>query len=324
MKRLVILLLCVISIAALLLFLKPAKPAQSQAESQPQAAPVVTAAPFDSTVMLRVLTEQGTEELPLDAYLMRVLLAEMPSDFPPEALKAQAVAARTFALRRSETKKHEFADICSDPSCCQGCCDATEIPQSITDAVLATDGLVMTYDGALIDATFFSCSGGKTEAALAVWGSDIPYLQSVESPGEENAPRYTEEALLSAEYFAEVLSSAHPEVNLAGQPENWFGACSYTEGGGVDKVFIGGAAIAGTELRKLFSLRSTKFTIAAQDGQVCIVTCGFGHRVGLSQYGAKSMAERGAAFAEILTHYYQGAAVTQLQNPAVIVPLAAP
>ena len=275
--------------------------------------------PFDEAVMLRVLTQDGVKELTLREYLVGVLLAEMPASFPEEALRAQAIASRTFALRQAEAKKHEDADICTDPACCQGyLTDASEEELArLTEAVKATDGLVMTYDEGLIDATFFSCSGGRTEDAAAVWGGDIPYLHSVDSPGEEEAPRYTETVTVSAEIFSETLLGAYPEANLSGSPNGWFGACSYTDGGGIETIFIGGTAVSGTKLRSLFSLRSTNITFAVTEtDKIEITTYGFGHRVGLSQYGAKAMAEAGASFDEILTHYYDGAAVTRLLTEA--------
>lgn len=313
MKRWGILLLCAAVLCSLPLLFRHAKVTDEPEATQTTSEPVAEApAAFDQSVTLRVLMSGGVEELSLDRYLAGVLLAEMPAEFPEEALAAQAVAARTFALRQAQAHKHEDADICADPSCCQGYADGEdgEALRRVEAAVAQTDGLVVTYDGTLIDATFFSCSGGRTEAAVAVWGGDIPYLQSVESPGEEK--RYTETVTLSAEDFAETLLSAHPEANLAGSPESWFGACTYSEGGGIDTAFIGGAAVRGTELRRLFGLRSTDMRIAAGTDTVEITTDGFGHRVGMSQYGAKAMAERGAGFSEILTHYYQGAQVTRL------------
>ncbi len=324
MKRFCIIVLC----AALLwaggawLYLTLADAPEEEAPAQ---MPVFAAAQeralpaFDEAVTLRVLTRDGVKELTLREYLIGVLLAEMPADFPEEALKAQAIASRTFALRQAEAKKHEGADICTDPACCQGyLTDASADGLTrLTEAVEATDGLVMTYADGLIDATFFSCSGGRTEDAAAVWGGDIPYLHSVDSPGEEDAPRYTETVTLSAADFSETLRTAYPEANLSGSPIGWFGACRHTDGGGIDTIFIGGTAVNGTKLRSLFSLRSTNIAFAVTEaGEIEITTYGFGHRVGLSQYGAKAMAEAGAGFDEILTHYYDGAAVTRLLTEA--------
>lgn len=284
-------------------------PAPAQEEAEVPSLPA-----FDAAVTLRVQTESGTRELLLRDYLIGAVLAEMPTDFPSEALRAQAVASRTFALRRMEHCKHGDAALCTSSQCCQGWCepDGSEAARLAAQAVDETDGLVVTYDDALIEATFFSCSGGRTEAAQAVWGSDVPYLQSVSSPGEEDAPRYADSRTLTAEEFSATLLSAYPEANLSGTPESWIGAISRTDGGGIDTVFLGGVPVSGTALRRLFSLRSTDVSLSACADGITMETRGFGHRVGLSQYGARAMAEAGGDFAAILTHYYQGAEIKRL------------
>lgn len=267
-----------------------------------------SAVSFDEALTLRVLVEGETREMTLHEYLVGVLAAEMPSDFPPEALMVQAIASRTFALRGAG--KHTDADVCTDSACCQG--RREESADVFERAVSQTDGLVVTYDGELIDATFFSCAGGSTEAALAVWGSDVPYLQAVESPNEENAPHYSETVELSAAEFAAILEEACPELRTVGSPNEWFGRITYTDGGGVDTLEIGGVAVRGTTLRSLLHLRSTAMTFEVLDDRIRITTRGFGHRVGLSQYGAKAMAEDGSTFEAILTHYYPGCTLRRL------------
>lgn len=269
---------------------------------------------FDEDVVLRVKNGEAVQEMTLHEYLVGVLAAEMPSDFPTEALMAQAIASRTFALRKAEAGKHEEADVCTDSACCQGW-RAGETEAAFERAVSQTDGLVVTYQDALIDATFFSCDGGSTEAAAAVWGSDIPYLQAVESPTVEAAPRYSETVEFSAEEFAATLQGAYPELHLTGVPSQWFGEITYTDGGGIDTIEIGGVPVRGTVLRSLLHLRSTDMELEVLADAVRITTRGFGHRVGLSQYGAKAMAEAGSSFEEILTHYYQDCALRELCLP---------
>ena len=276
-----------------------------------QTAPVES---FDDALTLRVQTEDGVRELSLHDYLTGVVLAEMPTDFAPEALKAQAVASRTYALRKSAARKHADADICGSFACCQAWTPTedyagTEALAKAAQVVRETDGLVVTYDGALIDATFFSCAAGSTESALAVWGSDVPYLQAVESP--EHEERYEESVTVSASEFAAVLRERYPEIMLDGTPETWFGAQTRTAGGGLDTVEIGGVSLRGTELRTLFSLRSTVMTLTPEPDGVKIATSGYGHRVGLSQYGADVLAAQGEDFEEILLHYYRN---TQLEH----------
>lgn len=151
-------------------------------------------------------------------------------------------------------------------------------------------GEILTYDGAPIEAVYFSCSGGSTEAAVAVWGTDVPYLQAVESPGEQDALRYESEAAFLEDELRAILNKAAPEAKLDGPSEGWFGEPFLTEGGGVASVTIGGEDFTGTQLRSLLGLNSTRFTVTCGDGEVVFHVRGFGHRVGMSQYGANAMA----------------------------------
>lgn len=281
---------------------------EAKSESAPPEEPLP---PFDAATEITLRTADGLRTLPLDKYLVGVLLAEMPADFPPAALEAQAIAARTFTLQKINARKHSDADICSDSACCQGWldpegtnCGALEL------AVRDTDGLVVTYDDALIDATFFSCDGGRTESALAVWGSNVAYLQAVDSPESDDSRRYAEEKQFSEQELLDLLRAAHPEIAPGDVP--WFRDLTYTDGGGLATATIGGVTLTGPELRRLLGLRSTDMEIAQGSGAVTIRTQGFGHRVGLSQYGAKAMAEEGSDFVEILTHYYQGTSIRRL------------
>ena len=276
--------------------------------------------PTDGCILLDILKEDGTVmQLPMDEYLGGVLLAEMPAFFPLEAQKAQAVVARTYALRqRVLGGKHENADLCTDPSCCQawiryedyvekeGANTAEAAAAQAAQAVHSTDGQALFYEGALIDATYFSSSGGRTEAAVEVWGSDIPYLQSVDSPGEEDALHNGETRSFSVPQLRDLLQAIRPEADLSGPAEDWFGAITETEGGGVDEMEIGGTTFSGLELRSLLGLRSTVFSVSVEGDTVSFTTQGSGHRVGMSQYGAKAMAENGSGYQEILGHYYPG------------------
>ena len=250
----------------------------------------------------------------LEYYLCGVVLAEMPADFDDEALKAQSVVARTYALRRLELgTKHKTGAVCTDPACCQGYLSQDDFiarggsPTSvskISQAVQETAGKVLMYDDKLIDATYFSCSGGMTEDAVAVWGSDVPYLQSVASPGEEIATHYSDEITLRPEEVEKALG-----LHLDGDPGQWFEILSLTDGGGVAEIKICGAVFTGVELRKRLSLRSTNFTVSATANEITFHTKGYGHRVGMSQYGAEAMALAGHSYQEILLHYYQGASL---------------
>ena len=268
----------------------------------------------DTTLSLSVLVrwpEGSVERMDMDAYLTGVVLAEMPAYFEAEALKAQAIAARTYARKASVTGgKHGDRSICTDYTCCQAYQSpedylekggSREDLEKIRSAVLDTSGYVLTYEGELIEAVYFSCSGGKTEDALAVWGTDYPYLRATDSPGEENAACYSETKSFHPEAFQQALG-----VSLTGEPAQWMGNVTRTAGGGVDTMEIGGKKYTGVELRAALGLRSTSFTITVQDNLIQIVTYGYGHRVGMSQYGADAMAAAGSDFHEILSHYYPG------------------
>lgn len=270
--------------------------------------------------MICVQMENGViQKMELEKYVVSVVLQEMPASFEPEALKAQAVVARTYTLKRKAAGgKHIGADICTDSTCCQAYCSeedylsnggtADEL-EKVKNAVFDTKDLALVYNGALIEATYFSCSGGMTEDATAVWGSHIPYLQAVESPGEEFAEHYTDTVMFSTDEF-EILM----ETELNDYPETWIESVSYTPGGGVKTIRICGIDYDGTQIRKKLNLRSTAFIMTALGNTVTVTTKGFGHRVGMSQYGAEAMALNGKKFTEILAHYYPGTKLELLNN----------
>lgn len=272
--------------------------------------------PVPLTAKVRWKTGEA-EKLDMDAYLLGVVLAEMPADFEMEALKAQAVVARTYTRKAYLTDgKHGDGSVCTDPGCCQAYISeedylakggTQEGADKVRFAVEATTGYVLTYGEELIEATYFSCSGGSTEDAAAVWGTDYPYLQAVDSPGEENAPHDMDTVTFTPAEFQEALGA-----ELSGSPRSWIGTTTYTEGGGVASMAIGGETYTGTQLRSLLGLRSTAFTVLTEDEEITVTTRGFGHRVGMSQYGADAMAVTGSGFREILSHYYPGTTLTKL------------
>lgn len=275
--------------------------------------------PGESYTVIRVLgDEEKVHEMELETYLTGVVLAEMPASFEVEALKAQAVVARTYTLRAYEGKsKHEEAAVCTNSACCQAYRSAEdyltaggteESVAKVRAAVDATSGQVLTYEGELIEATYFSCSGGTTEDAVAVWGTEVPYLQSVSSPGEEEATYYTDSITFTFEQLREKLglpSESHPVR---------FENVTYTSGGGVAQINVCGIPFQGTQLRNLLGLRSTAFTVTVEGEKVTFHTRGFGHRVGMSQFGADAMAVNGSSYQDILQHYYQG---TVLQSRSI-------
>lgn len=273
----------------------------------------------DGGVQLAVKNGDAVEIMALDVYLQGVVRGEMPASFELEALKAQAAAERTYIyyqLAAGRKEAHPNADVCTDPSCCNawlseeaarekwgGDFDGWE--SRIEEAVAATDGQVALYDGQPILAVFHSSSAGKTAGAGDVWSGDMPYLRSVDSPeGEETVPNYYSAAEFTAAEAKALLAQAHPELTFSGGPDKWFGAVEKDESGRVGTVEVCGAPLRGVEVRRIFSLRSACFTIDAAADRVTFRVTGYGHGVGMSQYGANELARQGRTWQEILLWYY--------------------
>lgn len=287
--------------------------------------------PFVSGVLdgertLRVLDGETVTEMDLGTYLVGVLRAEMPASFEKEALKAQAVAARTYTLYHMEnTSSHENADICTDHTCCQAWldeetaranwgADADAYEEKVESAVTETDGEVILYDGEPILAVFHSASAGLTRAAGEVWLNDLPYLQAVTSPEDTAAiPNYYSRVEFAKDEFRTKFLSAHPEADLSGGAESWLNGAVTDSAGSVATVNIGGVTVKGTEVRSIFGLRSACFTWETGAQGVTFFVTGYGHGVGLSQYGANAMAAQGADYREILTHYYSGVEIAAVE-----------
>lgn len=284
---------------------------------EPPPAPAESAETTVEKTRLAVLIDGEAREMELEDYLVGVTAAEMPADFAPEALKAQAVAARTYALYCARGGKHGDADVCTDPGCCQAWLsdealrgrwgeDYEARREKIAAAVQATAGEILRYEGQAVFAAFHSSSAGFTEDCGAIWNA-LPYLKSVFSPeSAESVPNYVTQVTRSALDFRDTLLYARPAADLSGTPETWLGETKRDESGRVAYAVLGGERFSGTELRGLFSLRSTAFTLDYEDGVFVFTVTGFGHGVGMSQYGAEVMAEQGADYRAILAHYYPG------------------
>lgn len=267
--------------------------------------------------------EGGVVELTMEEYLWGVVAAEMPASFETEALKAQACAARTYTVIRQNSGKHPDADICGDSTCCQAYIEraaaearwglnAREYGRKIDQAVAETDGLGIFYQDQPIQALFFSSAAGKTVDAVEVWGNSVAYLKSVDSPEGDEVPNYRTQVTLGAEEVKSLVLNAYPGADLSGDPSAWFGEARRNEGGGVISVLLGGVTLTGGQVRSLFSLRSAAFTVSWDGAQFTFDVTGYGHGVGLSQYGANAMAKAGSDFEEILTWYYTGTQVREL------------
>ena len=278
----------------------------------------------DSAVLLAVKDGETVENMALDEYLRGVVRGEMPASFELEALKAQAAAERTYVyyqLAAGRKEAHPDADVCTDPGCCSAWLSEEAAREKwgedfdgwesrIEEAVAATDGQTALYDGQPILAVFHSSSAGKTAEAGDVWSGDVPYLRSVDSPeGEETVPNYYSAAEFTAAEAKALLAQAHPELTFSGGPDKWFGAVEKDESGRVGTVEVCGAPLRGVEVRRIFSLRSACFTIDAAADRVTFRVTGYGHGVGMSQYGANELARQGRTWQEILLWYYADIAI---------------
>jgi stage II sporulation protein D len=275
----------------------------------------------DASMQVQVDTGGGqVTTLSMEEYLWRVVAAEMPASFQLEALKAQAVAARTYTVAKMNrtVAAHPDAQVCTDITCCQAYIDpqqaaanwganAQTYTQKIADAISQTDGMVILYQGQPIQAVFFSSAAGRTVDAVEVWGNAVPYLTGVDSPeGEADVPNYHSTVTVPVEEFKSTFLAAHSQADLSGDPAGWFQNTVYNSAGGVDTVEVGGVAVSGQEMRTLFDLRSASFTITAQAQEITFSVTGYGHGVGMSQYGANTLAEEGKSYEEILKWYYTG------------------
>lgn len=279
-------------------------------------------------LMLDVSTGEVVK-LPVRDYIIGAVCAEMPATFNEEALKAQAVAVHTYALRQklieteNPTPKLCGAYFSNDSTEYQAYFSKEQSKlyfgenydmymEKISDAVDDVIGKVITYNDEPIAAAFHSMSSGMTESAENVFGSSVPYLVAVESEADTNAPKYLYEYTYSSDEIKKRLTEAYPDINLSDDCSEWIEAGERTESETVLDVRVGDKTLTGLEFRNLFAIRSAAFTCEYEDGTFTITTKGYGHGVGMSQYGANAMAESGADYKEILLHYYTGAEITDI------------
>ncbi len=281
---------------------------------------------YDTIKLLHVDTGE-IEELPLDTYLLGVVSAEMPANFEQEALNAQALVARTYTIYSivHNQGKHGDADICDDSGCCQAWIskedrmarwDEAEKESNwrkIETAVNTTAGKIITYNGAVIDAFFHSNSGGATEAPVNVWGgTNYPYLQSVETAGEDAYSQYSSEAIFTKEEFNNKILAKHSDFTIDYNKEDAIKILEYTESGRIKTIKIGNLNLSGVEVRTLLGLKSANFTVNIDGDNIKFEVTGYGHGVGMSQTGADSMAKSGSNYEEIVKHFYTGVEITDM------------
>ena len=274
-----------------------------------------------SSVTLNVCVGDALKQMELEEYILGVVAAEMPASYELEALKAQAVAARTYTLRKKlggGCQKIEGAEICTDHTHCQAYCSEEQMKEKwagdyekyrakIWQAVSETAGQVLVYDGQPISALYFSSSGGMTESSEHVFGGQVPYLQSVSSPGESDYEGAQKKKEFSYAEVAKLATAAYPDSQLSQETvKTSLAVLSRYESGQVEKLKLGNTAISGVQARKLFGLRSANFTVSFGEDGMAFETVGYGHGVGMSQSGANAMGKNQSSYQQILQHYYTG------------------
>jgi len=297
------------------------------AQTEPEGA--AAAETRDGAVRLKVWNGAEVQEMTMAEYLTGVVRGEMPASFEEEALKAQAVAERSYILYQvahGPKENHPTADVCMDPKCCSAYVSAEKAAQNwgeaaagneakIQKAVQDTDGYAALYEDQPILAVFHSSSAGMTESSGDVWASDLPYLVGVTSPeNADTVPNYDSTAAFAAADFKAVFLAAYPAADLSGAPGTWFGDLVRNGSDRVEKITVGGVTVTGVELRTLLKLRSASFTVETDGDTVTFHVTGYGHGVGMSQYGANELAREGKTWQEILTWYYAGITI-QLYQP---------
>lgn len=281
---------------------------------------------YQTIKLLHSATNQ-IEEIKLDEYLYGVVSAEMPANFELEALKAQAVVARTYTIYKiiNDGHKHEGANICDNSACCQAWITKEDrlvrweenVRESnwnkIVEAVNSTQGKIIIYGGLPINAFFHSNSGGATETTANVWGgTGYPYLQSVETSGEDTYSQYSSEVTLTKQNFIDKIKEKHSNFEIDFTQENSIKILEYTDGNRVKKIKIGNLELSGVEVRTLLGLKSANFTVTIEGENIKFQVKGYGHGVGMSQTGADSMAKSGSNYEEIIKHFYTGVEISNM------------
>ena len=298
-----------------------------QEEGQPEPRPKTGTIAIPEYINVYRHLSGKTESIAFEEYVMGVVAGEMPSSFEMEALKAQAVAARTYSLSKiirsgdGGNPNHPSAPVCDDTHCqvYRSPSDLREIKSAewmdtgwprIKSAVDSTRGQLMYYQGELVEQPLFhSSSGGKTENSEDVFVSALPYLRSVDSSFETAAPHRNEQVEISLSEFKQKIKSSYPDLDAKTVDGNSIKVLERSAGGRVASMQAGNLTLKGREIRDLFGLRSANFTLSVQGNTVLFTTDGYGHGVGMSQWGANGMAQAGYKYIDILTHYYTGVEV---------------
>lgn len=288
-------------------------------EEQPAETVNLGASPFSVAVMRS--TSETVDNVPLEEYVARVVASEMPAEFEMEALKAQALAARTYIVNHklyqdnsgefdvTDTTQHQ---VYKDEQQLRQTMDEdyTEHMNKVKQAVAATKGEILTYNNAPITPAFFSTSNGYTENSEDYWKNELPYLRSVESPWDKQSPKFLDQQVVSLKEVEEALEIELPNDGSVAME------LTRTESQRVDQLKIADSTFSGREVREEFDLQSSDFSIEQKNDHLIFTTKGFGHGIGMSQYGANGMAKNGKTYKEIVQHYYQEVTISTVDDTA--------
>ena len=277
------------------------------------------------TVNLYLSKQDKSINLNLEEYIMSVVAAEMPASYEIEALKAQAVIARTYTLNKIETKKiygnenHPDSDICDDINDCQAYItkedridkwnksneDANVLWKKIEEAVISTQGIIITYKDEPIKAFFHANSGGMTEDVELVWnGEPIEYLKSVETVGENNYTQYSSSVEYSCDEFKNIMKKRYANFDINFSDQNCIKIIDRSKSNRILNIQIGNIEMTGVNVREIFGLKSTNFEVLIKDSKVIFNVIGYGHGIGMSQTGANELAKSGYNYEDIIHHFY--------------------
>ena len=279
----------------------------------------------DRKIRLLHTATNEVEEVDLEQYICNVVAGEMPASYEMEALKAQAVVARTYTLYKALHPKHDNADICDSSTCCQAWiskedrfskweeADRESNWAKIEKCVADTKGLIITYNNEPINAFFHSNSGGTTEVPKEVWGGeDYPYLQVVQTAGEEGYKQFNSEVSFTFDELLNKLKEKYGDIAIDFSKNDDVKILDYTESGRVKTIKFGNHELSGVETRTLLGLKSTNFEFYKNDNNITFVVKGYGHGVGMSQTGADSMAKDGSTFGDIIHHFFSNVEIINI------------
>lgn len=282
---------------------------------------------------IKVFVKDKIVEMPLEEYVVGVVSAEMPAKFNIEALKAQAITARTYAVAKmlvyggTGCVRNPGSDVCSETHCQAWISkedrfkswkpeEAVSNWNKIVEAVTATKDMVIGYKGKLATGVkYFSTSDGKTENSIYAFGYSEPYLVSVDSPGEEEAPSYKSQTVISKVDFIAKIKKLNSKISLSpNKLASQVKIIDWTDGGRVNNIKIGGTEFSGIDIRWAMGLKSADFNLIIDKKNVVFNVKGYGHGVGMSQWGANEMGKKGTKFDDIIKHYFKGTEINKIES----------